>query len=375
MENSDIFTHNTAMYDSVFGCYREECFHELLAFERRRNERSGRPFMMMLLDFTGISDLKIRHEAVRAVLNALALHTRSTDIKGWYWGDKVIGVIMTEMIIIEKKILKGKILQYLQTGLAQELLDLIGMSFHQFPKDGRLSQMLDGPACMTFYPDVARQKRARINGLRIKRTIDVIGSLAGIVIFIPFFILIPIGIKLTSRGPVLFRQERAGQQGEIFKFLKFRSMYVNSDQNVHREFVQKFISKRPSGVDTDGKSGKIVYKMTKDKRVTPFGNILRKTSLDELPQFFNVLKGEMSLVGPRPPIPYELEKYDSWHWRRIMELKPGITGLWQVMGRSSTTFDDMVRLDLKYVTNWSLWLDISILVKTPRAVLTGKGAF
>jgi lipopolysaccharide/colanic/teichoic acid biosynthesis glycosyltransferase len=115
--------------------------------------------------------------------------------------------------------------------------------------------------------------------------------------------------------------------------------------------------------------------MTKDKRVTSFGHILRKTSLDELPQFFNVLRGEMSLVGPRPPIPYELEKYDSWHWRRIMEVKPGITGLWQVMGRSSTTFDDMVRLDLKYVTNWSLWLDISILVKTPRAVITGKGAF
>ena len=173
----------------------------------------------------------------------------------------------------------------------------------------------------------------------------------------------------------MFRQERSGQFGEKFGFLKFRSMYVNNDQDVHREFVQNFITKKPSGEDIDGKSGKIVYKITKDKRITHFGHILRRTSLDELPQFFNVLNGDMSLVGPRPPLQYELEKYDCWHWRRIMEVKPGITGLWQVMGRSSTTFDDMVRLDLKYVTNWSLWLDIMILFKTPRAVISGKGAY
>ena len=118
-----------------------------------------------------------------------------------------------------------------------------------------------------------------------------------------------------------------------------------------------------------------MYKITKDKRVTPFGYILRKTSLDELPQFINVLKGEMSLVGPRPPIAYEVEKYDIWHWRRVLEVKPGITGLWQIMGRSSTTFNEMVRLDLLYASTWSLRMDIDILLKTPRAVLTGKGAY
>jgi lipopolysaccharide/colanic/teichoic acid biosynthesis glycosyltransferase len=375
MTKNSIFSLNTALYDSIYGCYREEYFHELLAFERRRNERSGRPFLVMIVDFTGISDLKIRHDAIQTVMSALSLNTRTTDIKGWYWGDKVLGVIMTEMQVLEKEPLQGKILQCLQTGLCKEWLDLIEVSFQQYPQDGQVGHKVDGPSCFTFYPDVVKQGQVRQNGHRMKRIIDVIGSIAAIVIFSPFFILIPIGIKLTSRGPILFRQERTGQFGRKFIFLKFRSMYVNSDQDVHREFVQNFITQKPSGNNNNGDSEKPVYKITKDKRITSFGYILRKTSLDEIPQFFNVLKGEMSLVGPRPPLQYEIEKYDRWHWRRIMEVKPGITGLWQVMGRSSTTFDDMVRLDLKYATNWSLWLDIMILFKTPKAVVSGKGAY
>jgi lipopolysaccharide/colanic/teichoic acid biosynthesis glycosyltransferase len=117
-----------------------------------------------------------------------------------------------------------------------------------------------------------------------------------------------------------------------------------------------------------------VYKLTKDSRITPVGAFLRKTSMDELPQFLNVLKGEMSLVGPRPPIPYEVEAYDIWHRRRLLEAKPGITGLWQVCGRSRVNFDDMVRLDLQYARTWSLWMDIKILLRTPGAVLLGAGA-
>ena len=366
--------HNNAFPDCVCACYQEKYFHELLALERKRNERSGRPFLVMTLDFTCINDLRMRHEAARAVVHALSLHTRATDAKGWYRSDEVLGVIMAEMQIIEKKTLQEKILQCLQGGLPQKWLDAIEISFHRFPEDSRPRQM-NGPTWFTFYPDVARKERTRKTSRRIKRILDVIGSLAGIAIFSPLFILIPIGIKLTSRGPVLFQQERAGQYGEKFIFLKFRSMYINNNQDVHREFVQNFISRKPSGEAINGNSGKRVYKITKDKRITPFGCLLRKTSLDELPQLFNVLRGEMSLVGPRPPISYELEKYDTWHWRRIMEVKPGITGLWQVMGRSSTTFDEMVRLDLHYAANWSLWLDLAILFKTPWAVVRGKGAY
>src|SRR5262249_25662135 len=142
----------------------------------------------------------------------------------------------------------------------------------------------------------------------------------------------------------------------------------------HQEYVAEFIS----GANKNGNHRdpeRRVFKLTQDSRITPLGRLLRTTSLDELPQFLNVLKGEMSLVGPRPPIPYEVERYDIWHRRRLLEAKPGLTGLWQVSGRSSTTFDEMVRLDLKYASAWSLWLDIKILARTPRAVFSGEGAY
>jgi lipopolysaccharide/colanic/teichoic acid biosynthesis glycosyltransferase len=147
-----------------------------------------------------------------------------------------------------------------------------------------------------------------------------------------------------------------------------------NDPRIHREYVRKFIAGKadPAGV---GDNQNVVYKIQDDPRVTRVGKFLRKTSLDELPQFINVLKGEMSLVGPRPPIPYELEAYQIWHRRRVLEAKPGITGLWQVNGRSRLKFDDMVRLDLQYAKTWSLWLDIKILLQTPRAVLFGAGAY
>ena len=157
-------------------------------------------------------------------------------------------------------------------------------------------------------------------------------------------------------------------------FLKFRSMYVDNDADVHKKYVQQLIAGKAEKQPSNG-NGQGVYKLTKDSRITSVGAFLRKTSLDELPQFFNVLKGEMSLVGPRPPVPYEVEAYDIWHRRRLLEAKPGITGLWQVSGRSRVKFDDMVRLDLQYARNWSPWMDVKILVRTPGAVLLGEGAY
>ena len=150
-------------------------------------------------------------------------------------------------------------------------------------------------------------------------------------------------------------------------------MYWNVDDRVHREYVTNLIKGEHEKIN-QGDEEKPLYKMKSDPRVTPVGKIIRKTSIDELPQFFNVLKGEMSLVGPRPPLPYEVEKYEPWHLRRILEVKPGITGLWQVNGRSKTSFDDMVRMDLRYVQSWSLWLDIKILIKTVREVIRPNGA-
>ena len=198
---------------------------------------------------------------------------------------------------------------------------------------------------------------------------DVVGASAALLVFSPLFLVIAVAVRLSSKGPILFRQARIGQFGRRFTFPKFRSMYVNNSSDIHKEFVRKLIA---GNTEQKGRDG--VFKITDDPRVTPVGKFLRRTSLDELPQFINVLLGEMSLVGPRPPVPYEVEAYDVWHRRRLLEACPGITGLWQVNGRSRTKFDDMVRLDLQYARKQSLWLDLKILFRTPAAVLSGDGA-
>jgi lipopolysaccharide/colanic/teichoic acid biosynthesis glycosyltransferase len=202
---------------------------------------------------------------------------------------------------------------------------------------------------------------------------DIVGALALAIVLAPLMALIAVAVKLTSEGPAVFRQNRVGRNGVPFVFYKFRSMRVSGDDRVHREYVSKLIEGRHGEIN-QGDAQKPVYKLKSDARVTPIGRVLRKTSLDELPQLFNVLKGEMSLVGPRPPIPYEVEKYQSWHLRRLQEVRPGITGLWQVEGRSRTSFDEMVRLDLRYVRSWSLWLDIRLLIKTLAVVIRRDGA-
>jgi lipopolysaccharide/colanic/teichoic acid biosynthesis glycosyltransferase len=195
----------------------------------------------------------------------------------------------------------------------------------------------------------------------------------GLILCLPVLVLIAMAIRSTSKGPVLFRQVRMGQYGKRFTFLKFRSMYVNSDPNIHEEYVKRLIKGTPGTEQTTG-NRQILYKLTADPRITPVGRFLRSTSLDEIPQFLNVLCGHMSLVGPRPPVLYEFNRYDLWHRQRLLAVKPGITGLWQVDGRSRVKFDDMVRLDIRYARSWSLWLDIRILLRTPGAVISGNGA-
>jgi lipopolysaccharide/colanic/teichoic acid biosynthesis glycosyltransferase len=182
-----------------------------------------------------------------------------------------------------------------------------------------------------------------------------------------------IAVAASSPGPIIFKQKRVGRHGKPFVFYKFRSMQHNNDDRIHQEFVTSLIKGEHEQVD-QGDGVKPLYKLKADPRITPVGRVIRKTSLDELPQLFNVLKGDMSLVGPRPPLPYEVEKYQSWHLRRILEARPGITGLWQVEGRSKTTFDEMVRLDLRYTRLCSLALDLKLLALTVRAVVKDEGA-
>ena len=238
--------------------------------------------------------------------------------------------------------------------------------------DDFVRQSLLGSEGVPRFVDHAASKRGR-GTLAIKRIIDVVGALALMTVFSPLMALTAAAVKLTSDGPVIFRQNRIGRNGVPFAFYKFRSMRVGGNDQVHRDYVSKLIEGKHAEIN-EGDGRNPIYKLKSDSRITPIGRVIRRTSIDELPQLFNVLKGEMSLVGPRPPIPYEVEKYQSWHLRRLQEVRPGITGLWQVEGRSKTSFDEMVRLDLRYVRNWSLWLDLQILLKTIVVVVRRDGA-
>lgn len=208
-------------------------------------------------------------------------------------------------------------------------------------------------------------------GLALKRAIDIIGATVGLLLLLPVFIAISVLIKIDSPGPVVFTQKRIGKNGRAFTLYKFRSMYADCDESVHRDYMARLIAAE-SDDSLRGKGG--CFKIEDDPRVTRVGRFLRKSSLDELPQLLNVLRGEMSLIGPRPAIQYEVEMYDDWHMRRLA-VKPGITGYWQVSGRSETDFNGMVRLDLEYLDNWSLLLDLKILVNTLRVVFSKKGAW
>ncbi|PQP35609.1 hypothetical protein C6A37_01535 [Desulfobacteraceae bacterium SEEP-SAG9] len=201
-----------------------------------------------------------------------------------------------------------------------------------------------------------------------KRILDIILSFIALIIFSPLFLVAAICIKFSSKGPVIYKQERIGKDGKPFVFYKFRSMHMHTSDSRHKEFVQNFITKNDQCQNDNIK----VYKITDDPRIFSFGNFIRKTSIDEFPQFFNVIKGDMALVGPRPCLEYEWNCYEDWHKKRL-NILPGCTGLWQALGRSSVTFEEMVILDLYYISNMTLWLDLKIFLQTLPVVFLGKG--
>jgi len=201
-----------------------------------------------------------------------------------------------------------------------------------------------------------------------KRAFDMVAAGLGIAVLAPLFLGLYLAIRLSSRGPAIYVQRRVGADGRRFDFYKFRTMAHRSDDSIHRAYSERLIN---GWAQRDGGRA---FKLTADPRVTPIGRFLRKSSLDELPQLFNVLRGDMSLVGPRPPIEYEVEHYQDWHKQRL-QAKPGITGLWQVSGRSQVPFDEMVMLDIHYMEHWSFLLDLKILLRTIPVVLFGVGGY
>jgi lipopolysaccharide/colanic/teichoic acid biosynthesis glycosyltransferase len=354
----------------------EDAFVSMLYLERRRAERAQNRFVLILVDVQKIvSGISGKDRMVHALAKSLCEATRETDIIGWYLENSLMGVIGTELgkasnEVVQKRFV-DKFRSIFESTLGIEKSTSISVSFHFFPEEYG-SGVNDHSANIKLYPEIQKREDARKVPLAIKRGIDLAGSAAALVFLSPIFAAVALAIKLTSKGPVLFRQERLGKHGKTFTVLKFRSMRTDCDAKIHQQYVEQFIAGQVSGNSEE--LAKPVFKIQKDPRVTPIGRFIRKTSLDELPQFWNVLRGEMSLVGPRPPLAYEFRAYEVWHRRRVLEIKPGITGLWQVEGRSRTRFDDMVRLDLKYAQAWSIWLDLKILAQTPGAVIQGNGA-
>lgn len=326
-------------------------FHRVIKRERFLADRNNHKFSLILFDVQIPNKRKTRIEDLKDILDT---RVRLSDMIGWF-DKRSVAVLMVDTSI------KG----------ARKLAHEICMSLAAFPHIPPCTvytypslKWLDGenftkPSCPkeNVYVKFA-------DGYKIpfwKRAIDIFGSLIGLIILSPLFVIVAILIKSVSPGSVLFYQKRVGRFRKTFTFLKFRTMKVNNDSNVHSLYLKDLIN-------GDSHGDKPMEKLANDSRIIPFGKILRNTCIDELPQLINVLRGEMSLVGPRPCIPYESEEYLLWHTRRF-DITPGMTGLWQINGKNRTTFKEMVRFDIKYSKECSFWLDMIILLKTPFVIL------
>jgi len=333
-------------------------FVKQMQSEQRRSDRFKLPMSIALFRFdknsTGLGEV---HDLIALLREA----KRETDVLG-YLGEHLVGLLLTGTSEQGAE----KFMQKL-TARARDkrFTTRIGTYPGQNPETWIAEseeRRDDSPLLQAFVQE----------GYPGKRTLDIIGSVVGIALCSPVMLLTALAIAVTSPGPVILKQRRLGKEGVPFVFYKFRSMRVNGDDRIHREYMASLINGDLQAIN-QGSAERPCYKIKSDPRVTAVGRMIRKTSIDELPQLFNVLKGQMSLVGPRPPLCYEAEKYQSWHLRRILEAKPGMTGLWQVQGRSKTSFDEMVRMDLRYVRSCSLLFDLKILLKTVKVVFRCEG--
>lgn len=341
----------------------EVMFHEAFRRARKRAERFDGGCVLIIvrvLDQPGTT--------IGGIVRAIAAVADDGTVVGWVQRGVELGVIQpvfhadgSKTAVALEQRLRGSLAGELGPSAQQR----VSLQVRQ-QETPRLDDPNSPRATAREWPELASTRW--VDGG--KRILDIVGSALALGLAWPLFLVIAALVKVTSPGPVLFRQTRVGRGAQPFTMLKFRTMRSDADPRLHQQHVSSFIGAGRSGADAQ----KTMVKLENDPRVTVLGRVLRKTSLDELPQFWNVLKGEMSLVGPRPALRYEVEQYRPWHWRRVLECKPGLTGLWQVNGRSRTSFDDMVRMDLQYARERSLWLDIAILLATPRAVITGRGA-
>lgn len=346
-----------------FGFYREKIFDDMLQRERKRTERSQKPFAMILVHIKHLVKSKAK-KSIRNLSVVLEECFREIDVKGWYKDGSDIGIICPEVEHSSVDALKKKVESALDKALPPSFYEELTVSYICFPHAN--AEDASSEHALSVYPEFKSNTPKKVTEDVLKRTLDIIVAGTALALTMPILIIFGIAIKCTSKGPVFFKQKRIGFGGKAFTMIKFRTMQVNNDSKEHEKFVKDYINKK-TGEDTT------TFKLTNDKRITTVGKIMRKTSIDELPQFINVLLGNMSVVGPRPPIQYEVDEYHVWHRRRVMEVKPGITGFWQVHGRSTTSFETMVRMDIYYIKYRNIFLDILLILQTPLSLL--KGAY
>jgi len=350
--------------------YTGSLFIDRMRYEKRRADRTKAPLSIVVFDFCRNEGSGVDLAALKAVVGKL----RDTDIVGYLSEDKIAILLPDTTEAGADKVMKNIASEdawifnkcVVSTYPDQIYNSISSINQEAEGQDAWEQECFD----VLFIEDTMELRWA---SLLVKRAIDILGSVIAILLFSPLMLITAIMIKIDSPGPIIFKQIRLGKKGMPFLFYKFRSMQYKADDRIHRDFVASLISGDTDAVN-QGDADKPLYKIKSDPRVTKVGKFIRKTSIDELPQLFNVLKGDMSLVGPRPPLPYEVEKYQLWHLRRVTDMRPGITGLWQVEGRSKTTFDEMVRLDIQYIREWSPSLDVKILLKTVKVTLLRIGA-
>lgn len=332
-------------------------------------------------------------EKVRASLpDLVVLDVMMPEVDGWETCRRMKALADVPIMFLSAK----ADIDSIGRGLDFGAVDYVCKPFHAADLTARVARLLAAETCLEVkllvppgaeplptVPTSTSPLQRRVH-FAAKRVMDVLVAGALLVMLAPVLLLVAILIKLDSPGPAIFKQVRVGSRrkerdgeeiwaNEAFTFLKFRTMYQDANPGPHRQYLRAFISNDQKAMASSPGGDSDIRKLTNDRRVTRLGRHLRRTSLDELPQLWNVLRGEMSLVGPRPAIPYEVEMYKQWHHRRLQG-RPGLTGLWQVTSRSSADFDEMVRQDIWYIEHQSVWMDLKLIMKTPLSVLSLKGA-
>ena len=362
------------MVGALHTIFDEGLFKDTITRERKRTERSGLAMVMLLI---GVQDSRREDTPTlfAVIADALSAVKSDIDILGWFERQSIMGLIAPEIATANLastcERLEAEFQKEITIRFDGDRAQRLSIRLRVYPEPRKLEEEELQHMDPFLHPELPANQQAIANFHILKRGMDILLSLLLLIILSPLLLAIAGLVKLSSRGPVIFRQARVGQMMKPFVIYKFRTMYADSHHGIHHDYVSWFINSSGKACENEKH---IFFKLTNDPRITPIGYLLRKTSFDELPQLWNVLVGEMSLVGPRPPLWYELQQYKPWHRHRVLDAKPGVTGLWQVSGRSRTTFDEMVRLDLRYARTMSLRTDIKILLATPAAVIAGKGA-